>query len=47
VTYQISDAESLGGTMVQFTATASDGTAYSFCNLILQDGKIVSISLQP
>lgn len=47
VTYQISDAESLGGTMVQFTTTASDGTTYSFCNIILQDGKIVSLSLQP
>jgi hypothetical protein len=47
VTYQISDAESLGGTMVQFTATASDGTTYSFCNIILQEGKIVSLSLQP
>lgn len=47
VTYQISNPESLGGTMVQFTATASDGTTYSFCNIILQDGKIVSLSLQP
>ena len=47
VTYQISDAESLGGTMVQFTATASDGTTYTFCNAIFQDGKIISLSLQP
>ena len=47
VTYQISEPESLGGTMVQFTATASDGTTYTFCNIILQDGKIVSLSLQP
>ncbi|MBL8062281.1 MAG: nuclear transport factor 2 family protein, partial [Anaerolineales bacterium] len=47
VTYQISDAESLGGAMVQFTATASDGTTYSFCNIVLQDSKIVSLTLQP
>ena len=47
VTYQISDAESLGGTMVQFTANASDGTTYTFCNAIFQDGKIISLSLQP
>jgi hypothetical protein len=47
VTYEISQPESLGGAMVQFTATASDGTTYSFCNVVLQDGMIVSLTLQP
>lgn len=47
VTYQISDIESFSSGMAQFKATASDGTAYSFCTVLLQDGKIISLSLQP
>ncbi len=47
VTYQISDTESFGSGMAQFTATVSDGTTYSFCTVLLQGDKIVSISLQP
>lgn len=47
LTYQVSDVESFGGGMAQFKATASDGTTYSFCTILLQDGKITSLSLQP
>lgn len=47
LTYQVSDIESFGGGMAQFKATASDGTSYSFCTILLQDGKIISLSLQP
>lgn len=47
LTYQISETESFGGGMAQFTATASDGTTYSFCTALFQDGKIVSLTLQP
>lgn len=39
--------QNLRKSMVQFTATASDGTTYTFCNAIFQDGKIISLSLQP
>ncbi|MBN8658163.1 MAG: nuclear transport factor 2 family protein [Anaerolineae bacterium] len=47
LTYQVSDVDSFGGGMAQFTATASDGTSYSFCTILLQDGEIISITLQP
>lgn len=47
VTYQISDTESFGSGMAQFTATASDGTTYSFCTVLFQEGKIISLTLQP
>lgn len=47
LTYQVSDVDSFGGGMAQFTATASDGTSYSFCTILLQDGEIISLTLQP
>ncbi|MBN8658338.1 MAG: nuclear transport factor 2 family protein [Anaerolineae bacterium] len=47
LTYQVSEVDSFGGGMAQFTATASDGTSYSFCTILLQDGEIISITLQP
>lgn len=47
LTYEISEIESFGGGMAQFEATASDGTSYSFCTILLQDGEIISLSLQP
>jgi hypothetical protein len=47
LTYQVSEVDSFGGGMAQFTATASDGTSYSFCTILLQDGEIISLSLQP
>ena len=46
-TYEISEIESFGGGMAQFKATASNGATYTFCNAIFQDGKIISLSLQP
>jgi hypothetical protein len=48
VTYEITNAQSMaGGTMVQFKAKASDGTAYSYCQAFVQDGKITMMSLMP
>ncbi|MBI3164858.1 MAG: nuclear transport factor 2 family protein [Anaerolineales bacterium] len=47
LTFEVSDIESFGGGMAQFKAIASDGATYSFCNMVFQDGKIVSLSLQP
>lgn len=47
LTYEISEIESFGGGMAQFKATASNGTTYSFCTILLQDGEIISLTLQP
>lgn len=47
LTFQVSDIQSFGGGMAQFKATASDGTTYTFCNAMFQEGKIISLSLQP
>lgn len=47
LTFQISDIESFGGGMAQFKATSSDGATYTFCNAMFQEGKIISLSLQP
>ncbi|MBK7449904.1 MAG: nuclear transport factor 2 family protein [Anaerolineales bacterium] len=47
LTYQISGVESFSSGMAEFKATASDGTTYSFCTILLQDGEIISLSLQP
>lgn len=45
--YEVSDIQSFGGGMAQFEATASDGSTYSFCTILLQDGEIISLTLQP
>lgn len=46
-TYQISETSSVGGTIIQFKATLSDGTVYGYCQAFTQDGKITMLSLQP
>lgn len=47
VTYKISAPESLGGAIIQFEAESSDGKIYTYCQMIVQDGKIMMLSLQP
>ncbi len=47
VTFQISDAQSLGGAIVQFKAKTSDGGNYSTCQAFLLDGKISMVTMTP
>jgi hypothetical protein len=46
VTYSLSNIKAVGDAMVKFIATASDGTTYPDCLIMLNRGKIVIIKMQ-
>ena len=46
ITYTLSDVSAMGDSMVQFTVTVSDGTVYTDCLIMLDEGKIIMLKLE-